>query len=174
MLYSSKEWQNFYCHKQPPGVFYKKAVLKNFTIFTGKHQCWGLFFKTFLNRDSKTGVSGSLAKYSRLPNLKNICELLLLGYFNGLLLHKRKGSTSILHDSVRLQWPSHRYSLLFLSRYLWSWNISQACLRKRKIKPYDESMKFLDWLVLVDSDGFRLFLTVLGCFRLFFDCFRSL
>ena len=25
-------------------VFYKKAVLKNFAIFTGKHLCWSLVF----------------------------------------------------------------------------------------------------------------------------------
>ena len=29
--------------KQPP-VFYKKAALKNFAIFTRKHLCWRLFF----------------------------------------------------------------------------------------------------------------------------------
>ena len=29
--------------KQPPEVFYKKAVLKNFAIFTGKHLSWNLF-----------------------------------------------------------------------------------------------------------------------------------
>ena len=42
----------------------KKAVLKNFTIFTGKHQCWSPFLKklqplrpgTLLKRDSNTGV----------------------------------------------------------------------------------------------------------------------
>ena len=26
------------------GGFYKKAVLKNFAIFTGKHLCWIVFF----------------------------------------------------------------------------------------------------------------------------------
>ena len=30
--------------KQPPEVFYKKGVLKNFTKFTGKHLCQSLFF----------------------------------------------------------------------------------------------------------------------------------
>ena len=30
--------------KQPPGVFYKKSVLKNFTKFTGKDLCQSLFF----------------------------------------------------------------------------------------------------------------------------------
>ena len=40
--------QSFYIHcssqKQPPEVFYKKRVLRNFTKLTGKHLCqaWGL------------------------------------------------------------------------------------------------------------------------------------
>ena len=29
---------------QPPDVFYKKVVLKNFAKFTGKHPCQSLFF----------------------------------------------------------------------------------------------------------------------------------
>ena len=29
--------------KQPLEVFYRNAFLKNFEIFTGKHQCWILF-----------------------------------------------------------------------------------------------------------------------------------
>ena len=30
-------------NKHPPKVFYKKAVLKHFQKFTGKHLCWSLF-----------------------------------------------------------------------------------------------------------------------------------
>ena len=49
--------------KQQPKVLYKKAVLKNFAIFTGKHLCWSLF----------------LIKLQALrPILKNIWERLLL------------------------------------------------------------------------------------------------
>ena len=33
----------------------KKSVLKNFAIFTGKHQCWSIFL-ILLKRDSNTGV----------------------------------------------------------------------------------------------------------------------
>ena len=33
-----------YVQKQPPEVFFKKDVLKNFANFTGRHPCWGLFF----------------------------------------------------------------------------------------------------------------------------------
>ena len=33
-----------YVQKQPPEVFFKKGVLKNFASFTGKHLCWSLFF----------------------------------------------------------------------------------------------------------------------------------
>ena len=36
----------FKLQKQPPDVFYKKAVLKNFVKFTGKHLCQSLFFNT--------------------------------------------------------------------------------------------------------------------------------
>ena len=31
--------------KQPPELFYKKGVLKNWTKFIGKHLCQSLFFK---------------------------------------------------------------------------------------------------------------------------------
>ena len=49
---------------QPAEVFYKKAVLKNVVIFTGKHLYWSHFLikllafspVTLLKRDSKTGV----------------------------------------------------------------------------------------------------------------------
>ena len=33
----------FKYRKQPPEVFYKKAVFKNYSIFTGKHVSWSLF-----------------------------------------------------------------------------------------------------------------------------------
>ena len=46
-----------------PEVFCKKAVLKNFAMFTGKRLCWSLFLMlqafglaTLLKRDSNTGV----------------------------------------------------------------------------------------------------------------------
>ena len=75
------QWQ--YCHKQPPEVFYKKVVLRNFTIFTGKHKCGGFFLiklqafrsATFLKRDSNTGVSCGYSKIFQIRYfviLKNI------------------------------------------------------------------------------------------------------
>ena len=50
--------------KQPPKVFCKKGVLKNFAHFTGKHLCWSLFLiqlqvfrpATLLKRDSNAGA----------------------------------------------------------------------------------------------------------------------
>ena len=52
--------------KQPPEVFYKKAVfLKKFAIFTGqtgKRLFWSLF------------LIQNIAKFLRAPILKNICE----------------------------------------------------------------------------------------------------
>ena len=40
--------------KQPPDVFYKKGVLKNFAKFTGKHLCQILFLNKIVDPD--TGV----------------------------------------------------------------------------------------------------------------------
>ena len=56
-LGSSKEVQ-----KEPPEVFYEKAILKYSTIFTGKHLCWNLFSPALESlqlrrrRDSDGGV----------------------------------------------------------------------------------------------------------------------
>ena len=43
--------------KQPPKVFYKKAVLKNFAIFTGKHLCWSLFLINLQDSRLKKEIS---------------------------------------------------------------------------------------------------------------------
>ena len=43
MWYSSSIFICSVNQKQAPEVFYKEAFLKNFAIFTGKHQCWSLF-----------------------------------------------------------------------------------------------------------------------------------
>ena len=68
-------------------MFHKKAVLKNFAIFTGRHLCWNLL----LNKNA--GLQGpsfikkrlehrcffaNIEKFLRTPILKNICERLLL------------------------------------------------------------------------------------------------
>ena len=42
--------------KQTPEVFHEIIVLKNFTIFMGKHLCWSFFSISLLKRDSSTGV----------------------------------------------------------------------------------------------------------------------
>ena len=67
--------------KQPPEVFCKKGVLKNFTNFTGKHSCWSIFLNkvsglqpaSFLKKDS------SAFQHKYFPvKLKNIFKRLLL------------------------------------------------------------------------------------------------
>ena len=73
--------------KQPPEVFYKKAVLKNFSMLTGKYMCSSLFLiklqpfrsATFSKRDSNAGVFlVNIAKFLIKLILKKICERLLL------------------------------------------------------------------------------------------------
>ena len=74
--------------KQLPVVFCKKAVLKIFPVFIGKHLCWSFFltrlhaFKpaVLLKRDSIQHwcFSVNIAKFFRTPILNNICQRLLL------------------------------------------------------------------------------------------------
>ena len=67
-------------------VFYIKAVLKNFAIFTGKQLCWSLFLiklqgfwaATLLRKDSNTGVFPCIL---RIFIYFEICEPLLLIIF---------------------------------------------------------------------------------------------
>ena len=66
--------------KQPPEVFYKKAVLKNVIIITGKHKCSSLFLiklrpfrsATFFKRDSNEiqVFSGEYCKIFKKANFE--------------------------------------------------------------------------------------------------------
>ena len=79
-----KKWQLNY-QKDSPEVFHKKAVLKNFEIFTGKHVSWSLFLIKFIKKRLQYRSSPvNIAKFLRAPVLKNICERLLLNDGNSL------------------------------------------------------------------------------------------
>ena len=64
--------------KQTPEVFYKKAVLKNFVIFTEKHLCWTLFL---IKRLQHGFFPVNIVKFLRMPILRNIRERMLLCVF---------------------------------------------------------------------------------------------
>ena len=58
-LTSNKQWLCTNTQKQPPEVFYKKGVLKNFAKFTAKHLCRSLFFNnpaTLLKKETLAQV----------------------------------------------------------------------------------------------------------------------
>ena len=82
--------------KQPWEVFYKKAVIKNFAIFTGKHLCWDLFLlKLHLKacnfikkRLQPRCLPVNIAKFLKTAIFKNINEQLPLIFdknFNQIL-----------------------------------------------------------------------------------------
>ena len=68
----------------------EKAVLKNFAVFTGKHQRWSLFLielqtqalrpTTVLKETLTKGFSVNIAKILRTPIFKKICKQLLLQF----------------------------------------------------------------------------------------------
>ena len=64
--------------KQPPEVFRKKGVLKNFAIFTRKHLCWSLFGVFGVNfikkRLQRRYFPVNITKFLRTPILKNIWD----------------------------------------------------------------------------------------------------
>ena len=79
--------------KYPPEAFCKKAVLKFFSIFTGKRLCWSLFLLKLQAFRSATFIKKGLEyryfpvnidKFLRTPDLKNIYERLFL------LIYKKK------------------------------------------------------------------------------------
>ena len=68
----------------------KKAALKDFAVFEGKHLYWSLFLikllafrpAYLLKRDSSTGVFLCILRnFLRAPILNNVCEGLLLKVF---------------------------------------------------------------------------------------------
>ena len=65
--------------KQPPEVFRKKGVLKNFAKFTRKHLCgslFGVFEVNFIKkRLQHRYFPVNIMKFLRTPILKNIWEL---------------------------------------------------------------------------------------------------
>ena len=78
--------------KQPPEVFYKIAVLKNFSILTGKYLCSSLFLIKFAplqisnflkKRFQRRCFSVNIAKFLKKLILKKICERLLLNNVKG-------------------------------------------------------------------------------------------
>ena len=73
--------------KQPPEVFRKKGVLKNFATFKGKHLCWSPFFYKVAGLQACNFITKRLLhscfpvkfeKFLRAPILNNICKRLLL------------------------------------------------------------------------------------------------
>ena len=79
--------------KQPPEVFYKKGILKNFAKFTGKHLCQSLFFnkvagprtehlqntsgRLLLNKSSKNDVGANILSFFH-SYLVSICFKVIL------------------------------------------------------------------------------------------------
>ena len=91
----------------------------------------------------------NIAKFLRRAISKNICERQLFDCFNGLMLHGPKGSNSKLYDGVFLVFV-FKSACLVLNRV-------PTCVRKLKTNTFNESTKFLYWLILVVLDRFRLF-----------------
>ena len=91
-------------------VFYKKVVVKNFAIFTGKHLRWSHFLIKRLHfikkRLQHRCFPVNIAKFSRTPILKNICERLPLISFNPTWAELSGKSQGWRGDLIGPHWKS--------------------------------------------------------------------
>ena len=90
----------------------EKDVPKNFTTFTGKHLCWSLFSielwpATLLKRLQQRCCSVNIAKFSRTPILKKVCEQMLLQFLLLPVNISSQGLVSALSSIVPVQSPLH-------------------------------------------------------------------
>ena len=60
----------------------KKVALKFFAIFTGKHLYWSLFLRKLQEEIPTQVFPVNIAKFLRMPILKNIYEQLLMKLVN--------------------------------------------------------------------------------------------
>ena len=105
------EWRG---QKHPLKVFYKKAVLKNFVIFTGKHLCWSLFL-------IKTPIQVFSCEYCKIFKnnyFENICQRLLLEEtFKTFLRWYTKWC-----KKLNIDFSSTDFACRSLSWFLYEWN----------------------------------------------------
>ena len=64
--------------KQPPEVFYKKGIFKNFTKFTRKHLCQSLFFNKAADFRTATFLKKRLSDRCFPVNFATFSRLLFL------------------------------------------------------------------------------------------------
>ena len=87
--------------KQPPEVFYKKAVLKNFSIFIEKYLCSSLFL-------TSCGPSGRQRYLKEIPTqvlFCEYCEIFKKAYFEENLRTAASGyckAKSFIHEDVKM------------------------------------------------------------------------
>ena len=80
-------------------MFYKKAVLENFAIFTGKNLCWSLFFNENAGRKSCNIIKKRLHNRS-FP--MNIAKFLLTSVLTQLVITCSKLAIETLEQGVNM------------------------------------------------------------------------
>ena len=104
------------CQKHTPKVFYKKTVLKNFAIFTGKNLCWSLLTCKRLQRRC---FLVNIVKYFRRPILKAIYERHswikqeIINYQTKLFILVKRLRQNLRHNQVyeKFAFRSHHKSI---------------------------------------------------------------
>ena len=85
--------------KQPPEVFYKKGVLRNFVKFTGKHLCQSLFLKK---------LPAEICQFCEISNKKKKLYATTSGCVEEFFINMQVG-ISQLHDKLTFLQIIFRY-----------------------------------------------------------------
>ena len=110
--------------------FFKKVVLKNFSIFIGKHLCRSLFLiKVFQHRY----FPGNIAEFFITPILKNICEQLLLNViFSSNEQHFLARLSEIVQDIIMFYIYLYHFSIIIFAFSPEA--VAQRCFFKKMFK----------------------------------------
>ena len=134
--------------KKTPEVFCKKAILKYFVIFTGKHLCWSLFLIMFIKKRLQHRCFLWILQ-NTAPILKNICEWLLVNDGNSLSWIKSSKPIIAQYDA-QLRHIKRLIILLFLKAPL--------TILTWKNLYFTEFSTIIDWNArLAASDVFHIF-----------------
>ena len=114
-------------------MFYKKAVLKNFAIFTGKHLCWSHFLIKLQAWSSYWSFTVNVAKF--LIAFANIC---LIAFANGCFYtcERLRLNVSCVEEEYRWFWLSGNHAILSLTLETRNWIDARGSQALRKCFMY--------------------------------------
>ena len=105
---------------EPPEVFYKKAVLKNFAIFPENHLCWSLFFNKVRELRSEALLKKRLQHRCLLVNIAKFLRTFLQSTSSCCFCKKRQVKFSYwVEDKLLYEKQQENIVVFFVKMHFW-------------------------------------------------------